>query len=331
MLFGTRTAIARLSVIAAAALALGYWALRPIAPAPVSARSLELTETARLEVPPGKGRVKLWMPRPPTVPWQAAELLGVDSPWPYKTVIDPDFGNEILLFEAPSPEAGTAVIRIRYSLTRRERSGPDGRGGPVSPLFLEPRGLVVLNEEIRSIARETTRGLEDTRAKARALYDHVLGHMQYDTSGEDWGRGDVAHLCKVGKGNCTDFHSLFIALARAEGIPARFRIGYPLPRAEDGPVLKPYHCWAEFHSAGEGWIPVDISEAWKDPPRTEYYFGALDPDRVLVSTGREIRLPGRNGPALNYLVGPHAEIGGKPVGDIDFSRSYKNVRIGGGI
>jgi transglutaminase-like putative cysteine protease len=329
MLNRSRAAVAALSGVLLAALALGY-AFLPRSPAPKSmpARSLELTETARLELPPGGKSLKLWFPRPPAGPYQTVELLEVVSPWRHTVVADPDFGNEILLFEAAAPEAGPAEILLRYRLTRREQSGPDAPGGAVSPLFSKPRGLVVVNDEIRGIAREATRGLQGTVEKARALYGYVLSHMEYDTSGEGWGRGDVAHLCKVGKGNCTDFHSLFISLAMAEGIPARFRIGYPLPQAAAGPVLKPYHCWAEFHSAGRGWIPVDISEAWKNPAKAEYYFGSLDPDRVLVSTGREIRLPRQNGPALDYLVRPYAEVDGKPF-TLDFKRNYKNIRTGG--
>ncbi|OGS02927.1 MAG: hypothetical protein A3G41_01390, partial [Elusimicrobia bacterium RIFCSPLOWO2_12_FULL_59_9] len=272
-------------------------------------RSLELTETVRLSVPLGKKSLRLWIPRPPSDSFQTAELLEVDSPWPRQDDADPDFNNQILYFDSRSPDPGAAEIRIKYRITRTEQTQPDPRGEP--SLFQTPRGLVIVNDDIRRISAETARGLEGTTAKARALYHYVLGHVDYDTSGEGWGRGDVVYACRTGKGNCTDFHSLFIALALAQGIPARFQIGYPLPEAAEGTVLKPYHCWAEFFDAGRGWIPVDISEAWKRPAKADYYFGRLDPDRVLVSTGRDIRLPRRTGPALNYLVRPYAEADGK--------------------
>ena len=66
--------------------------------------------------------------------------------------------------------------------------------------------------------------------KARAIYDYVSQNMSYDKSGTGWGRGDVLYACEAKKGNCTDFHSLFIAMARSQGIPARFEIGFSLPR-----------------------------------------------------------------------------------------------------
>ena len=290
-------------------------------------RSVELTETVRLDIPPGKRTTALWIPRPPSDSYQTVELLGVDSPWPSHATADPDFGNPLLYFEAKSPSAGTVDIRLRYR-TRREQAWPVPGKEPVPAIFRKPRGLIVIDDEVRRLSRQATRGLTDPLEKARALYRQVLRRMSYDTRGTGWGRGDVVYACKVGKGNCTDFHSLFIALALSEGIPARFRMGYPLPEAQEGAVLKPYHCWAEFHIAARGWIPIDISEAWKHPARAAYYFGHLDPDRVLVSTGRGIRLPGSRGPPLNYLIRPFAEADGKPFYAMTFERRYKSVRGG---
>ena len=66
-------------------------------------------------------------------------------------------------------------------------------------------------------------------AAAKVLYDLVNSHMKYDKSGTGWGRGDAVWACENKHGNCTDFHSLFIALARANKIPAKFEIGFGLP------------------------------------------------------------------------------------------------------
>src|SRR5207244_2870457 len=81
-----------------------------------------------------------------------------------------------------------------------------------------------------------------------------------------WGLGDIPYCLKVGKGNCTDYHTLFIALARATGIPARWNMGFPVAygdgKADTGDqTVAGYHCWAEFYAPGAGWVPVDISEA----------------------------------------------------------------------
>jgi transglutaminase-like putative cysteine protease len=171
-------------------------------------------------------------------------------------------------------------------------------------------------------------GLSDPFEKARALYFYVLSRVAYDKSGQGWGQGDVLYVCKAGKGNCTDFHSFFIALALAEGIPARFRMGFSLPAEANGSIGS-YHCWAEFHAPSRGWVPVDISEAWKRPAKAPYYFGTLDQNRVLVSTGRQIILsPRQKGEPLNYLSRPYAEINGEPLLDLELTRTYRNLPEG---
>ena len=70
---------------------------------------------------------------------------------------------------------------------------------------------------------------------------------------------------------------------------------------------------AEYFSDVKGWVPVDISEAWKAPEKKEFLFGHLDADRVGISLGRDITFAGQQGPPLNYFVFPYAEIDGKPV------------------
>ena len=290
-------------------------------------RTLEIVETVLIDIPAGLSELRLWVPRLPEDAFQSAELLEVEAPWPYQATREPEFGNPMLYFEIGGPASGEAQLRIKYRVRRLEQTVP--AKDAVSVHHTQGRGLVVLNDEVRRIARTATAGITGSREKGEALFRYVLSRMDYDTSGTGWGRGDVVYACEVGKGNCTDFHSLFIALARAEGIPARFKMGYPLPETPAGPVVKPYHCWAEFHVAGEGWIPVDISEAWKQPARADDYFGRLDADRVLVSTGREIRLsPAQSGKPLNYLSRPYAEADGKPLYDVRIRRTYTNIPKG---
>ena len=120
------------------------------------------------------------------------------------------------------------------------------------------------------------------------IYEYVVGVMSYDKSGKGWGRGDALYACDVRRGNCTDFHSLFMALARSRGIPARFTIGFPIGKPKFGQVPG-YHCWAEFY-AGSEWVPIDASEAWKNPARHDYYFGHLDAARVAFTMGRDLEL-----------------------------------------
>ena len=77
------------------------------------------------------------------------------------------------------------------------------------------------------LAVKVTEGKTQPLDKARAIYDYVFTTMRYDKTGTGWGRGDVLYACDAKKGNCTDFHSLFIAMARSQGIPARLKSDFP--------------------------------------------------------------------------------------------------------
>ena len=143
---------------------------------------------------------------------------------------------------------------------------------------------------------------DDPMKKARVLYDVVNDHMKYSKEGKGWGRGDSVWACDSKFGNCTDFHSLFISLARSQKIPAKFEMGFPIPTKRGEGAVGGYHCWAFFRPEGKGWVPVDISEANKEPKMKDYYFGNLTEDRVAFTTGRDIDLVAEAGGQAGQLL-----------------------------
>jgi transglutaminase-like putative cysteine protease len=162
--------------------------------------------------------------------------------------------------------------------------------------------------------------------KARAIYNHVVATVKYDKSGTGWGRGDIYYACDARRGNCTDFHAIFIGYCRAVGIPARFAIGFPLPADRGAGQVSGYHCWAEFYAKGIGWVPVDASEAAKNPAKREYFFGAHDENRIEFSQGRDLTLaPKQHGEPLNYFIYPYVEIDGKPSSSLEKSFAYRDL------
>jgi hypothetical protein len=110
-------------------------------------------------------------------------------------------------------------------------------------------------------------------------------------------------------------------------VPAKFEIGFGLPSKRGEGEIGGYHCWAFFRVENR-WVPVDISEANKDPARREYYFGNLTEDRVTFSTGRDIELvPSQAGRPINFFVYPHVEVDGKewPQAKIEKRFGYRDV------
>jgi transglutaminase-like putative cysteine protease len=287
-------------------------------------RSFEFTYIAKIPNLPDAKSSKVWIPLPQSNEFQSIRNVKIESPTSYTMHRDPEYGNEYVYLELPTKKDLTpSEIRIHFQGTRQEHR-VDFDSHPSAAIttdsaqdlrrFLEPDRRVPRQGVIADLSAQQTHGIDDPIAKARAIYDYVIATMRYDKSGTGWGNGDAIWACTAKRGNCTDFHSLFIGMMRAAGIPARFEIGFSLPPQQHSGAITGYHCWAEFYVQPYGWIPVDASEAWKHPEKKTYFFGAHDDDRVQFTLGRDIRLdPPQQGDPLNYFIYPYAEADGKPL------------------
>lgn len=299
-------------------LALALTALPALA-RPAPARERRFSFTYDVHVPAVRGRkLRLWVPLPREDRYQKISRLRILSPAPYRVERSQEGNREAYIVLRGARLRRPTEIRIRFTALRLEhrvrlRDPSPGKSLPSAlAVYLRPDRMIPLGGVIAEISREQTRGLTDPLAKARRLYDYVLAHMRYDKSGTGWGRGDAVWACSSHRGNCTDFHSLFIGLVRAAGIPARFHIGFPLPEGQHAGRIPGYHCWAEFYLDGVGWVPIDAADASLDPQRRNFYFGNLDASRVLFTSGRDLRLnPPQKGTSLNYFIYPYAELDGK--------------------
>ncbi|HLL14445.1 MAG TPA: transglutaminase-like domain-containing protein [Pyrinomonadaceae bacterium] len=294
------------------------------------------------EIPAGARKVDLWIPIPHDTPFQKITGLKIDSPHPYR-LHTAEYGNRILhlsLNNPPPPSSGLSVTmsfnaeRIEHIQGRLRHAAapvPSEERDPHMSRWLQPDRLVPIDGKVRQWAQEVVDavGAKTDLERARAIYNHVVSTVKYDKSGQGWGRGDIYYACDARRGNCTDFHAIFIGYCRALGIPARFAIGFPLPADRGAGQVSGYHCWAEFYAEGIGWVPVDASEAAKDPARREYFFGAHDENRVEFTTGRDLVLnPKQQGMPLNYFIYPYAEADGRALEAVERSFTYRDVRRG---
>lgn len=304
----------------------------------IPARQFEFTYKVSVPaLPPGSGPLRLWIPLPPTDPYQEISGLRIVSPMGYKIKRESEYGNRFAYIDVPPGRATSPFdVLLRFRVIRREHrvelaaarvsNGKKNDVGPGPARFLQPDRLVPIDGVISELAQQETQGATDTLEKARKVYDYVVATMRYDKSGRGWGRGDAIWACTAKRGNCTDFHSLFIGMMRAAGVPARFEIGFPLPPDKTEGDIPGYHCWAEFYLDGVGWVPVDASEAWKNPAKRDYFFGAHDVNRVLFTYGRDLRLnPAEQGEPLNYFIYPYAEVGGKPYGQLQTHFAFRDL------
>jgi transglutaminase-like putative cysteine protease len=251
----------------------------PLAPAAYAAegaldrlRNIQFEYRTDIPVTDSQARkLEVWIPLPREDGWQRVEELSIDTPSQHEIVTQDIYGNRLLHIMANSPLPTTLSATIRFQLTRREQAADVTRAmrdlaepsdGSFAP-YLRSDRLVPTTGRIAEVSANLQKKGVSPYQQARVIYEYVTSVMKYDKTGKGWGRGDAVYACDIRRGNCTDFHSLFIALARARGIPARFIIGFPLGTERSGQIPG-YHCWAEFYSGGV-WVPVDASEAWKNP------------------------------------------------------------------
>lgn len=304
-------------------------------------RSFRFVYTAAIpEVPAGAKQARLWIPVPLDTPDQiishpaftatgaggqvnGASLKSGEQgglKWSFHD-IGGGFGRSMCVETAGTPIA----VELAFDVTRYETKG----GGQASPEELaelkQADKMIPLDGKVAAVAA-SLKLPADPKATARALYDHTLERMKYDKpESGGWGRGDAEWACDARFGNCTDFHSYFMGLARTKGLAARFEMGFSIPGGEEKEAkVGGYHCWAYVWIDGQGWMPVDISEADKHPEKTEFFFGTLDAERVSMTGGRDLTLtPSPAEGTLNFFVYPYAEVDGKKVDNV--TKSFKRI------
>lgn len=301
-------------------------------------RSFQFTYGGRVtDLKPGTP-ARIWLPMAVSNGQQEVSVASQQIPGEVQISKDKGYGNTVLYFEGKADAKGEIPFEVTYKARRKEVK-TDIKGnlylqpapGEKLERFLQPdvkvpvagKPLELLNENLKDKKLPA-----DQFAAARVLYDVVNKHMTYKKVGTGWGQGDSLWACDSKYGNCTDFHSLFISMARGNKIASKFEMGFPLPPKTGAGTVGGYHCWAWFMPEGKGWIPVDISEASQHPEMTDYYFGNLTENRLSFSIGRDIDLePRQKGPPLNYFIYPYVEVEGKvyPADKVQRAFAYKDV------
>jgi len=306
-----------------------------VAPLPASkrppSRTYDVRQTVELrEIPPGAKKVKMWICLPDDAPYQRLLDITVKSaPEGWRMVREPERGNRFLYVEMNDPRSDTLSVTVDFTVRREAvsfRLDP-AKAGTITKahrsFFAEDLRtdvpLMEVTGEIREIADGVCGSETNVVLQARKLFDHVADyadHYSKDPTKPTCGRG-AAGDCFVQKGGCcTDLHSLFIALARARGIPTRLPIGLRLQAKNEGKDVDPgYRCWVEYFVPGYGWVPTDIvaGDSGGQAER-DFYSCGLDERRLRYSEGRNFGFASvPNGQRVNTMIIGHAEIDGRFV------------------
>jgi transglutaminase-like putative cysteine protease len=119
---------------------------------------------------------------------------------------------------------------------------------------------------------------ESDLAFARRAYSYLKSHFTYEFRPEGMDKRASA-VCRGGKSDCGGLSMLFVAVMRANRVPARSLCGRwaasevpPKKKGEMGDIK--IHVKAEFFARGVGWAPVDMAGALGD----ERAFGCFGND-----------------------------------------------------
>jgi len=287
--------------------------------APADPIRFEIAQRIELPVVPAEAKkAQLWIPLPIDVDGQA--LLRVDLPAGGRITREPSTGNRFLYLEYAKASELPKSLDLRC-LVRRSAVAVDEKSEADHPTpgeslarWVKPEPMFAVNADLTALTNKLTAGAKSPFAKGQAFYAHVFDHMTYDKQEPGWGQANVQRACDVGKGNCTDFHGLFVALCQTAKIPARLEMGLALPIKDSAA----YHCWASFYSDKQGWVPVDVSDARKavkDPKSASDEqrfagFAKLNADRVVYGRGIEVPLAPSGSKPVRFALSPVLEIDG---------------------
>ncbi|MFH0749541.1 MAG: transglutaminase family protein [Candidatus Gottesmanbacteria bacterium] len=219
------------------------------------------------------------------------------NPKPKEMKKDED-GNWIASYELTSKQKVDVTAKLNVQTYNKPKKTTETAPIDITRYLQPQRYWETRDPKIQELAKQYT--------SPRAIYDYVVSQLTYakTTNKESIRKGAIGALADPTNSVCTEFTDLFIAIARASGIPAREVIGYayttdarlrPLLTGSD--VL---HAWPEYYDEKKHvWIPIDPT--WGHTTGGINYFDVFDFNHIaFVVHGKSSETPY---PAGSYKEG----------------------------
>jgi hypothetical protein len=202
--------------------------------------------------------------------------------------------------QLPTGEEAKALITFeirRHALIAPQNTDiyelPEAKKLPreIRPYLAPSPKIESSSPKIKAVVKEIAADEEKAWKKVEAIYDFVREKVKHEKGPV---KGALAAL-RDGAGDVEDSTSLFIAICRAAGIPART-------------VWVPGHCYPEFYlldDDGKGhWFPCEMKESRS--------FGGINETRPILQKGDNFRPPYNRHDRQRYLAEYLTGAGGKP-------------------
>ncbi|MGO0059105.1 transglutaminase-like domain-containing protein [Brevibacillus fluminis] len=132
-------------------------------------------------------------------------------------------------------------------------------GANEQAVFLQPIQMIYWNDSMQAIAKakELTKAAKSDKEKIEAIYRYLITNYSYDYPKAETLANDYIPSIEATwaskKGICYDFASMFAAMLRSQGIPAKLMMG----RKND---VTQYHAWNEVYiKETNQWVTIDTT------------------------------------------------------------------------
>lgn len=177
---------------------------------------------------------------------------------------------KIQVFEQIDGKKYANVVEVTINVTVKDEVA----------MYLYPNRYSMFSKNSASVIKSAAvcGGKSGDIEKIAAIFGYITDNVKYDY--------DLAATVKSGyipdpdkvlakkSGICFDYASLFVAMARSQGIPTRLVIGYAEPDI--------YHAWNEVYTKETGWITPELllEKAGYNIVDATFYAGASDKEAM---------------------------------------------------
>ena len=308
-------------------------------PAGESWRTFEVT--TQVEVLKPMGITRVWIPTPLTQDTPFHKTLGNEFKAEGGTsgiVEEGKYGAGMVWAEWPDGVKPVLTHTSRFAtrdfavdLSKPSNAKPEDPA--VLARYTQATELLPTDGVVKKTSAGIVKGKRGNVEKSRAIYEWVVENSYRDPKTRGCGVGDVKFMLENNAmgGKCADLNALFVALARAEGIPARdvygirvapSKLGYKSLGANAAIITKAQHCRAEFYDPAYGWVPVDPADVRKvileeeggkkiDDPMVvaarKRLFGSWEMNWLAYNYAHDLALPNSTRGKVAFLMYPQSE------------------------
>lgn len=296
--------------------------------------------TTRVEVLKPSGATRVWLPTPLLEDTAYIKPLGNVYQAEGGTsgfTTDPKYGAGIVWAEWAAGTKPVMVMKSRFAthdvavdFSKPGNAEPEERAELAK--YTAATDLMPTDGAVKELSSSIVKDAKTDMEKARAIYDWVVDNTYRDAKVRGCGVGDVKFMVenKAWGGKCGDLNALYVALARAEGVPARDVYGVRVADSalgykslgKSGDISKAQHCRAEVWLTGFGWVPVDPADVRKVVleekagltlqdevvvAARKKLFGAWEMNWLAYNFAHDLKLPGSSGAPIPFLMYPQGE------------------------